>query len=141
MYSGAWKHVASVKLRFMKRLFLMSISICLLIILQSSYAGAIIGGPGSVAFIDAHTGLHTAGGWGYWHGSGGIRFYEIIISKEPPVNNRMVPIAAVSVAPYKDAFVIRGLPAGTYYCVVWANGLGHGWSTGAHHFVSKEMPK
>jgi len=125
----------------MKRPSVMLISICLLTILQRSYAGGYIAGPGSVAFIDARSGLHTAGGWGFWHGSGSIVFYQIVISKEPPANNRMTPILAVNVAPYKDAFVIRGLPAGTYYCVVWANGLGHGWSTGAHRFVSKELPK
>ena len=123
----------------MKRLLLVITSALLLSVGPSSYGLSYIAGPGATAFMDTGTGLHTAGGWGRWYGLGGVRCYQILISKEPPANGRIKPIFAKLVAPWKTSFVIYVLPPGTYYCVVWPNGLWGGQASGVHQFVSKRI--
>jgi len=123
----------------MKGLLLIFTSISLFTLTEPTSAGPYVAGPGSIAFVDTGTGLHTTAGWGYWSGIGGIKSYSIFISMTPPVNDRMTPIFAFNVAPWKNAFVIRGLPPGVYYCVVWPNGMGRSRSSGVHRIVSKKI--
>src|SRR5689334_23000369 len=126
----------------MKRLLFIFTIVSLGTLSGPLYAGPYVAGPGSIAFVDTGTGLHTTAGWGYWSAAGGIKSFSIFISNTPPVNDRMTPIFTFMVAPWKNAFVIRGLPPGVYYCVVWPNGNplwpSRTRSSGAHRFVCKK---